>query len=187
LPSATSLINVRLVAATTRTSTFLGSLAPTGVTSPSCRVRSSLTWIGFRQLADFVEEQRSAVGGVRSGPVRSAHRAGERAPPVTEELGLDQFGRDGAAIDRDEGRAARGLARWMARAISSLPVPLSPSISTGIERTATRRRQRDHPFHRRTAMNDRCELGAPSSGQALRDCCIRCRMLVGLHAAACGG
>ena len=42
-----------------------------------------------------------------------------------------------AAIDRDErlGAALRRLP-WMARAISSLPTPDSPSISTGIAEPA---------------------------------------------------
>jgi len=37
------------------------------------------------------------------------------------------------------GRSRRGLARWIARASISLPVPDSPSTSTGTLRTATRR------------------------------------------------
>ncbi len=40
-------------------------------------------------------------------------------------------------IDRNR-RCARGLAKWMARAISSLPVPLSPWISTVDPVRATR-------------------------------------------------
>ena len=36
------------------------------------------------------------------------------------------------------GRAARGDCRWMLRATSSLPVPLSPCTSTGLSLTATR-------------------------------------------------
>ena len=38
-----------------------------------------------------------------------------------------------------KGRALRSLSPWMARAISSLPTPLSPSISTGMLEAAARR------------------------------------------------
>jgi hypothetical protein len=58
------------------------------------------------------------------------HRIGERALDVAEQLGLQQRLGDGAAVDRDEGRAGARAGRWMARAIISLPVPLSPRSST---------------------------------------------------------
>ncbi len=45
-----------------RTSTFTGLRPPTASTVPSCSARSSFTCAGQRQLADFVEEQRAAVG-----------------------------------------------------------------------------------------------------------------------------
>ena len=57
-------------------------------------------------------------------------RAGERALLVAEQLALDQRARDRAAIDDDERRAARGDSWCSVRAIMSLPVPVSPSIST---------------------------------------------------------
>ena len=38
-----------------------------------------------------------------------------------------------------QGPSRRGLASWMARATSSLPVPVSPRSSTGTSRSATRR------------------------------------------------
>ena len=49
---------------------------------------------------------------------------------VAEELALEQRLGDRAAVDRDERRVGAPLARWMARASSSLPVPLSPWMST---------------------------------------------------------
>ena len=58
-------------------------------------------------------------------------RAGERAALVAEELALDELARDGRAVDLDERVVRRaGERRWMARAMSSLPVPLSPVMST---------------------------------------------------------
>ena len=49
---------------------------------------------------------------------------------MAEQLALQQAGRDGGAVELDERALARGLRSWMARAISSLPVPVSPWIST---------------------------------------------------------
>ena len=67
-----------------------------------------------------------------STPGRSCERAGERAARVAEELALGERLRDGGAVDRHERRRARAApSAWMARATTSLPVPVSPSISTG--------------------------------------------------------
>ena len=83
-----------------------------------------------RQLADFVEEQRAAVGPLE--PTLAGFRgAGEGAPLVAEELRVDQLAGNGAAIDADERPAGRSLRLWIARATTSLPVPVSPKISTG--------------------------------------------------------
>ena len=49
---------------------------------------------------------------------------------MAEQLALQQLGRTGRAVDADEGPAAFGESLWMTRAMSSLPVPLSPLIST---------------------------------------------------------
>ena len=95
--------------------------------------------LGFeRQLADLVEEQRAAVGFLElaDAPVDGA---GERALLVAEQDALDQVLGDGAAVDGDERLAdLRSLSPWMARAISSLPTPLSPSIRTGMLEAAAR-------------------------------------------------
>ncbi len=90
---------------------------------------------GERQFADLVEEQRAAVGldelaGVLVGG------AGEGALLVAEQDRLDQILRHGAAIDGDERLGAALAEPWMARAISSLPTPDSPSISTGMVEAA---------------------------------------------------
>ena len=55
-----------------------------------------------RQLADFVEEQRAAVGRLEQADLLLA-RAGEGAALMAEELGLDQLLGQGCAVDGDEG------------------------------------------------------------------------------------
>ena len=54
-----------------------------------------------RQVADLVEEQRAAVGGLEEA-LAVVVRAGERALAVAEELGLEQVLGDRAAVDRHE-------------------------------------------------------------------------------------
>ena len=63
--------------------------------------------------------------------------AGERAAHVAEQLRLEQRLGDRAAVDRRRTARARArLCAWIARATSSLPVPLSPMISTGAAESA---------------------------------------------------
>ena len=125
----------RLVAETSRKSTLTGLRAPTGSISPSCIARSSLTCASSGKLADLVEEQRAAdrldeLAGMPFG------RAGEGAFFVAEQDRLDEVVGDRAAIDGDERLGARSPVPWMARAISSLPTPDSPSIRTGMSEPA---------------------------------------------------
>ena len=90
-----------------------------------------------REVADLVEEERAAVGlDEESGA--GAARVGEGAAGVAEELALEQRLGHGRAVDRDEGPALRRPRRWSARATSSLPVPLSPVMSTDASVSATR-------------------------------------------------
>jgi hypothetical protein len=56
---------------------------------------------GERQLAELVEEQRTAVG-LEARSLARCQRAGERARPVAEELRLDQLLAGGAAVDHHE-------------------------------------------------------------------------------------
>ena len=84
-----------------------------------------------RDLGDLVEQQRAAVGRLEAA-VAALDRAGERAALVAEQLGLEQRLGERGAVDRDERLArARELRSCSVRATSSLPVPLSPVISTG--------------------------------------------------------
>ena len=69
---------------------------------------------------------RSAVAPVKA-PLR-----------VTEQLALEQLLGMAAQLIAVKPRSGRGLMRWIARASTSLPVPLSPVISTVVVWRATR-------------------------------------------------
>src|SRR5690606_6785462 len=56
-----------------------------------------------RQLADLVQEQGAAVGGLHQAGATGAG-AGEGALLVAEQLGFDQGFRNGRAVDRDQRR-----------------------------------------------------------------------------------
>ena len=60
-----------------------------------------------RQLADLVEEERSAVGELERA-LASVDRAGERAPLAPEELARDELSSERAAVDDDEGAVRDG-------------------------------------------------------------------------------
>ena len=81
---------------------------PSGLTSPSCRKRSRLTWKDGRHLGDLVEKHGAAVGGAKQAePVRDG--AGEGAALVAEQLRLQQLVGHAAAILHHQraGAAAR--------------------------------------------------------------------------------
>ena len=90
------------------------------------------------KFADFVEKQRTVARLLQIAFART-DGAGKSAFFVAEQLGFDQRFGDGAAADGDKGRSERVPRLWMALAISSLPVPLSPVTSTEALRLATRR------------------------------------------------
>ena len=82
------------------------------------------------ELADFVEEEGAVAGGADQAEL-VAVGAGEGAAAVAEQLAFEQVAGDGGAVERDERLLpARSEKSWMARARISLPVPLSPVIST---------------------------------------------------------
>ena len=84
-------------------------------------------------LGDFVEQQRAAIGDLEAS-FAAAIGAGKRAALVAEQLALHQIlGNRGAVDRRRMRRRARGDNSWMVRATSSLPVPLSPRITTEAE------------------------------------------------------
>ena len=59
------------------------------------------------ELADFVEEEGAVAGGADQAEL-IAVGAGEGAAAVAEQLAFEQVARDGGAVERDEGLAARG-------------------------------------------------------------------------------
>ena len=126
------------MAATTRTSALRVRVSPTRSNCFSCRKRSSLACSAGGQLADLVEEQRAALGRL-DAPGLVAHRAGERALGVAEQLARQQLLGQRRAVDGDE-RAGRGAcsAACSARASTPLPVPFSPRSSTGASACAAR-------------------------------------------------
>ena len=66
-----------------------------------------------------------------NAPGAAGDRAGEGALLVAEQLALDQVGRNRAAVEHHErARLRRASSSWIARATSSLPVPVSPWMTT---------------------------------------------------------
>ena len=65
---------------------------------------------------------------------------------VLHDVGVRGIWSDSAAqLTATKGPSARALQRWIARAASSLPVPLSPLINTGTSVAATRRSSLSKP------------------------------------------
>jgi hypothetical protein len=79
------------------------------------------------QVADFVQKNRPPIRRFKT-PQAPLCRTGEGAFLVTEELGSNQ---------RCHARSARFDRLWMARAINSFPVPVSPRIRTVESEDAT--------------------------------------------------
>ena len=98
--------------------------------SPSCSTRSSLRLQRERHLRHLVEEERAAVGDLEEALLVLV-RAGEAALLVAEELALEQVLRHrGAVLADEELRRAGASGSARAAAMSSLPTPVSPSMST---------------------------------------------------------
>ena len=89
-------------------------------------------------LADLVEEHRAVVGELELARL-VLDGAGERAALEPEQLRFEQLRGQRRAVDLDERLVPpRRGADGCARATSSLPVPLSPRISTVTSVSATR-------------------------------------------------
>jgi hypothetical protein len=97
------------VAASTRTSTWIGFDPPMRVTDAVLQHAQHLRLRRQAHVADLVEEERSAVRLLEfPGAIR--HGAGERALHVAEQLALDQLRWDRGAVHLDERRLrARAL------------------------------------------------------------------------------
>ena len=118
------------MAATRRTSTLIVLVPPTRSNSRSCRTRSSLTCISIG-ISPISSRNSVPPSASSKRPGLRADGAGEGALLVAEQLRLHQRLGDGGAVDLDERLAVRAAScSWSARATSSLPVPLSPVMST---------------------------------------------------------
>ena len=112
-----------------RTSTGSSSLPPTLRTTFSWRARSSFTcMVGV--ISPISSRNRVPRSASWKSPFLS-RTAPVKAPRSWPKSSLSSrfSGIAPQLIDRKR-RVERGLAKWMARAISSLPVPLSPWTST---------------------------------------------------------
>ena len=94
-----------LVAAITRTSTLIVRAEPSRSTSPSCSTRSTLACVFGAHVADFVEEDRAAVGLLELADLLLGG-AGERPFLVAEQLRLDQLLGNRRAVHLHEPLAA---------------------------------------------------------------------------------
>ena len=92
-----------LVAASTRTSTWITCSLPTRDDLAVLQRAQHLGLRGEVHVADLVEEERAAVGLLEEAALARLG-AGERAALVAEELALDQLARDRGAVDLDERR-----------------------------------------------------------------------------------
>ena len=90
-----------------------------------------------RHVADLVEEQRAAVALLEFADM-TAVGSGERTFFMTEQFALQQVLRNGGAVEGEEWGLGSVAMLVEARATNSLPVPLSPVISTGTSWAATR-------------------------------------------------
>jgi hypothetical protein len=89
------------------------------------------------KLADFIEEECASIRGFNAAGL-AGERTDEGAACVAEELGFDEVRRMAPQLMGTKGRLLRRLLWWMARATSSLPVPVSPRMRTVASRWATR-------------------------------------------------
>ena len=128
-PWATSSRRLWWLAAITRTSTWRVSSPPMRSKLRSCRKRRSLT-CKAGGMAEISSRNRVPPAACCSRPSR---RPGvpAKAPLSWPKSSLSSRGSAKAAQwSLRNGSLARGLCSWMAVAISSLPVPGSPVIST---------------------------------------------------------
>ncbi len=112
------------------------------------------------ELADLVEEQRAAVGGGEQ-PGAIAHRAGERAAHVAEQLALEQRVGDRADVDADE-RPLVARRQVVQRARHHL---LAGARLAGDQHRRLRRgdlaQELEQPLHRRRLADHAIEAEAP--------------------------
>ena len=105
--------------------------------SPSCRTRSSFFCISA--LMSPISSRNSVPPSACSSRPFLVRCAPVKAPRACPKSSLSSSVSGSAAqFSLTKGWVLRGLLKWIARAISSLPVPLSPSIRTGRSLTMMR-------------------------------------------------
>jgi len=136
LPSVTMAARSRCVAATIRTSTLIGLCPPTRSSQPSWRILSRRTWAAKGSSPSSSKSRvppwarSNQPWRVSTAPVK-APRSWPKSCESMSSLGM------APQLTRMNGPALRGERLWMSRATSSLPVPVSPMISTGASDRAT--------------------------------------------------
>ena len=136
VPWATICSRLRLVAATSRTSSCTGFWLPMRSTARVSRKRSNFTWVDG--LTSPISSRKIVPPSAASNrPIRRSV-APVNAPFSWPNSSLSRSV-DGSAAQctARNGARDRGLAWWIACATNSLPVPVSPSISTVARDCAT--------------------------------------------------
>ena len=130
LPSAASPARVRLVAATTRRSSRRVTFSPTFRISPSCSVRSSFACA--RGDSSPTSSRKTVPPDEASSRPRRDCTAPVNAPFAWPNSSVSmRSSLNVAQLTAANVSSRRGPSSCSARATSSLPVPLSPSMSTG--------------------------------------------------------
>src|SRR6185295_5595746 len=136
-----------------------------------------------RQVADLVQEERAVVGELEA-PEPSCDGARERAPLVSEQLALEEPGRDGGAVERDE-RTAPPPAQPVNQAGDQLLA--GSGLAPDEDRRIGRRHRLDqakHALERRAPADDAVEVRRTRSSVSLVDGSLfgPCRLTHRLHA-----
>ena len=126
----------RFVAATTRTSTGIAPVPPTGIASRSCNTRSSLTCVAG-DISPISSRKKVPPRAAANNPCLS--RTAPVNEPFTWPNSSDSSRLSGSApqfSDR-KGPSLRPESSWMKCAMTSFPVPDSPWMSTVLSVGAT--------------------------------------------------
>ena len=120
----------RCVAATMRTFTCTGRSPPTRTTSPSCTTRSSRTWAagGSSPTSSRNSVPPSACSNQPFRRLTAPVNAPCSWPNSSESISSGEIA---PQFTRRNGPLRNAEWSWMARAMISLPVPVSPNSSTG--------------------------------------------------------
>ena len=118
------------MAATTRTST-LHRLGAADAPDLALLQHAQELRLHCAPMSPISSRKRVPPCGLLEEAALGLHRAGEGALGVAEQLALEQrLGQRGAVDGHERARARAASCGWIARATSSLPVPLSPATST---------------------------------------------------------